>query len=56
MSIATKPMGWSVAAPIDVDTIRGDFPILSRMVRGGKHLVYLDSGATSQRPRQVLDH
>ena len=36
-------------------TIRGDFPILSRFVRGGKPLVYLDSGATSHKPRQVLD-
>ena len=35
--------------------IRGDFPILSRFVRGGKPLVYLDSGATSHKPRQVLD-
>jgi cysteine desulfurase/selenocysteine lyase len=42
------------AAP-DVATIRADFPILSRTVRGGRPLVYLDSGATSQRPRQVLD-
>jgi len=35
--------------------IRGDFPILSRFVRGGKPLVYLDSGATSHKPCQVLD-
>src|SRR5665811_1328961 len=35
--------------------IRGDFAILSRSVRAGKPLVYLDSGATSQKPRQVLD-
>ncbi len=35
--------------------IRSDFPILSRSVHGGKPLVYLDSGATSQKPRQVLD-
>ena len=35
--------------------IRGDFVILSRSVRGGKPLVYLDSGATSHKPRQVLD-
>jgi cysteine desulfurase / selenocysteine lyase len=35
--------------------IRDDFPILSRTVRGGKPLVYLDSGATSHKPRQVLD-
>lgn len=40
---------------LDVGTIRADFPILSRTVRDGRPLVYLDSGATSQRPRQVLD-
>ncbi|SNS21846.1 cysteine desulfurase / selenocysteine lyase [Rhodococcoides kyotonense] len=39
----------------DVDTIRADFPILGRQVRDSKPLVYLDSGATSQRPLQVLD-
>jgi cysteine desulfurase / selenocysteine lyase len=39
----------------DIDVIRADFPILSRTVRDGKPLIYLDSGATSQRPRQVLD-
>lgn len=38
---------------LDVDAIRAEFPILSRMVRGGKPLVYLDSGATSQRPERV---
>jgi len=42
-------------AGLDVATIRDDFPILSRTVREGRPLVYLDSGATSQRPRQVLD-
>ena len=35
-------------------TIREDFPILSQRVHG-KPLVYLDSAATSQKPRQVLD-
>ncbi|MBP2478344.1 cysteine desulfurase/selenocysteine lyase [Crossiella equi] len=45
----------AVAAPLDVAAIRADFPILGRTVRDGKRLVYLDSGATSQRPRQVLD-
>lgn len=34
---------------------RGDFPILARTVRRGLPLVYLDSGATSQRPQRVLD-
>ncbi|NLE79715.1 MAG: cysteine desulfurase [Rhodococcus sp.] len=40
---------------LDVTRIREDFPILGRTVRDGKQLVYLDSGATSQRPNQVLD-
>ncbi|MGH3586809.1 MAG: aminotransferase class V-fold PLP-dependent enzyme, partial [Pseudonocardia sp.] len=40
---------------LDVTAVRADFPILSRTVREGRPLVYLDSGATSQRPRQVLD-
>ena len=32
-----------------------DFPILSRTIRDGKKLVYLDSGATSQKPNVVID-
>jgi cysteine desulfurase / selenocysteine lyase len=43
------------AVPFDVEAIRKDFPILSRTVRNGKPLVYLDSGATSQHPTVVLD-
>jgi cysteine desulfurase/selenocysteine lyase len=38
----------------DVEEIRRDFPILERRING-KKLVYLDSAATSQKPRQVLD-
>lgn len=41
--------------PLDTAAIRADFPILSRTVRDGRPLVYLDSGATAQRPLQVLD-
>jgi cysteine desulfurase / selenocysteine lyase len=40
---------------LDVAAVRADFPILGRSVRGGNPLIYLDSGATSQKPRQVLD-
>ena len=40
---------------LDVTAIRKEFPILSRTVRDGKPLVYLDSGATSQRPQRVWD-
>lgn len=39
----------------EVAAIRADVPILARRVRDGHRLVYLDSGATSQKPRQVLD-
>jgi cysteine desulfurase/selenocysteine lyase len=39
---------------MNVEKIREDFPILSRTVRG-KPLVYLDSAATSQKPRAVID-
>ncbi|WP_029069568.1 SufS family cysteine desulfurase [Jonesia quinghaiensis] len=39
----------------ELAAIRADFPILSRTVRDGKPLVYLDSGATSQKPDPVLD-
>jgi len=35
--------------------IAKDFPILSRTIRDGKKLVYLDSGATSQKPNSVID-
>ena len=42
-------------AHLDVEAIRADFPALARTVRNDKPLVYLDSGATSQKPRQVLD-
>jgi len=38
----------------DVARIRQDFPILTRNVRG-KHLVYLDNAATTQKPQQVID-
>ncbi|MCQ0971027.1 cysteine desulfurase [Paracoccus sp. TK19116] len=39
---------------LDVSAIRADFPILSREVNG-KALVYLDNGASAQKPRQVID-
>ena len=39
---------------IDVNKIRTDFPILNRMVNG-KPLVYFDNGATTQKPKQVIE-
>lgn len=39
----------------NVKQIRGDFPILSRVLESGKRLVYLDNAATSQKPKPVID-
>ena len=39
---------------LDAAVVRRDFPIFDELV-DGKRLVYLDSGSTSQKPRQVLD-
>ena len=39
---------------LDLQKIRADFPILHQQVHG-KPLVYLDNGATSQKPRAVID-
>src|SRR6202047_2254265 len=48
------PASQAVPGPVlDVERVRRDVPILDRMING-RPLVYLDSGASSQRPRQVL--
>jgi len=39
----------------ELAAVRADFPLLARTLRGGRPLVYLDSGATSQKPDVVLD-
>jgi cysteine desulfurase / selenocysteine lyase len=39
----------------DADRVRKDFPILTRTVRDGRPLIYLDSANTSQKPQQVID-
>jgi cysteine desulfurase/selenocysteine lyase len=39
----------------DPVALKADFPILGRTIRDGKRLVYLDSGATSQKPQVVID-
>ncbi|MFW6042414.1 MAG: cysteine desulfurase [Chloroflexota bacterium] len=39
----------------DVEKVRADFPILHQEVRPGVPLVYLDSAASSQKPRQVIE-
>lgn len=49
--LASPPEGNTM---FDTRQIRKDFPILDRVI-DGKPLVYLDSGATSQKPRQVME-
>ena len=44
----------SVAATLDVAALKAEFPLLQREVYG-RPIVYLDSGATSQKPQSVLD-
>jgi cysteine desulfurase / selenocysteine lyase len=41
--------------PLDVETLRADFPILQTRVRDETPLVYFDNAATTQRPRAVID-
>jgi cysteine desulfurase/selenocysteine lyase len=45
----------AVEGRLDAEAVRADFPALARTVRNGRPLVYLDSGATSQKPVHVLD-
>ncbi len=47
----TPPAG---AAPLNVEALRKDFPLLSRMVNG-KPIVYLDAAASALQPRSVID-
>jgi len=39
---------------LNLSAIRADFPILKREIRGNNRLIYLDSGATSQKPNSVM--
>jgi cysteine desulfurase/selenocysteine lyase len=40
---------------LDVATLKKDFPIFERTIRDGQRLIYLDSGATAQKPNSVID-
>lgn len=56
MSAATQAGGGlATLGEADVAALRADFPVLERRVGDGAKLIYLDSGATSQRPTAVLD-
>jgi cysteine desulfurase / selenocysteine lyase len=55
MTVSASTSAQRSDLAVDLEKVRADFPILARVMRGGKQLAYLDSGATSQRPLQVLD-
>ena len=60
MADLAHDLGADPAPGFDVDRVREDFPILHRQVhekpgKPGKPLVYLDTGASAQKPRSVLD-
>ena len=50
----STPSFAAASAPYDVEAVRRDFPILSRLIHG-KPLVYLDNGASAQKPKAMLD-
>lgn len=53
-SIAVSNANNPLTVSLDIDSVRKDFPILQEKVYG-RQLVYLDNGATSQKPRSVID-
>jgi cysteine desulfurase/selenocysteine lyase len=53
MNVMTNPAALN-ATDLDVERIRRDFPILTQTIRG-KPLVFLDSAASAQKPRVVID-
>ncbi|GAA1647120.1 cysteine desulfurase [Kribbella alba] len=50
----SSPLQSSFESPLDWQSVRADFPILSRELSGGFPLVYLDSANSSQKPVQVV--
>jgi cysteine desulfurase/selenocysteine lyase len=54
LGVSLRAKGHGEAAPLDIDKIRADFPILRQKIHG-KPLVYLDNAATTQKPRAVID-
>jgi cysteine desulfurase/selenocysteine lyase len=49
------PSSKAVASGFDVNRIRADFPILNEKLSNGKQLIWLDNGATTQKPRSVIN-
>ncbi len=54
MNVMVPSTATAESASFDVERVRADFPILSETVHG-KPLVYLDNGASAQKPTQVIE-
>ena len=54
MSTALQSEATGTVAGLDADRLRADFPILAQEIHG-KPLVYLDNGASTQKPNAVID-
>jgi len=54
-SVVEITSGDNSTSAYDVEKIRADFPILGKTIYDGKPLVYLDNGASAQKPCQVID-
>jgi cysteine desulfurase/selenocysteine lyase len=53
--LSPDPAALRPASALEVAKVRADFPVLAREAHPGVPLIYLDSTATSQKPRQVLE-
>ncbi|HEY8717589.1 SufS family cysteine desulfurase [Pengzhenrongella sp.] len=53
--VETDPTQGAALSGTELAAVRADFPLLTRTLREGRPLVYLDSGATSQKPDVVID-
>lgn len=52
---AMAKLAHDISLPLDVEKIRSDFPILATTLAEGYPLAYLDNGASTQRPKQVIE-
>jgi cysteine desulfurase/selenocysteine lyase len=55
VSSSPQVMGTNLSTSFNVNQIRADFPILSERLSNGKQLIWFDNGATTQKPRQVIN-
>lgn len=52
---SARPLPSAAASPLDAELLRQQFPVLCQELPNGRRPVYLDSGASAQKPRCVID-